>query len=194
MKFIGYACRHSQQPLRRLFLPLSDFTVLLGRNDSGKSSLLRSIERDLSGGHYEKSTHEERSHVGAAFFLEADERELESLIRSVQGVREQARGANRGHLGDRPPWGMREWNANELPVLDHSDETPTTSWLEALREKADTGLKPALDALASSQVVSFEPAGFDRAERVWNVSWCLPSREHLSEEVEKGSRPISRGN
>jgi hypothetical protein len=31
MKLIGYACRHPEQPLRRVFLPMSDFTVMLGQ-------------------------------------------------------------------------------------------------------------------------------------------------------------------
>jgi hypothetical protein len=185
MRFVGYSCRHAHQPLRRVFLPLSDFTVLLGRNDSGKSSLLRAVERDLSGGHYEDCSDEERPYIGAAFFFEADEGEFDSLIRSTQGVREEARGRNRGHLGRRPPWGMREWKLSELPVLDRKDKAQAAAWLAALLEEAQTDVHPALAALACSRLVSFEPAGFDRSDPIWNVSWCLPPDTQLTEDVKE---------
>jgi ABC-type phosphate/phosphonate transport system ATPase subunit len=92
MKLIGYACRHPEQPLRRVFLPLNDFTVLLGRNDAGKSSLLRSVERDLSGGHYETTAEEDRGYIGATFYAKASEEELQSLFKAAQNLRRQSRG------------------------------------------------------------------------------------------------------
>lgn len=38
MKLVGDSCRHPEPPLRTAFLPLNNLTVLLGPNDSGKSS------------------------------------------------------------------------------------------------------------------------------------------------------------
>lgn len=183
MKLIGYACRHPEQPLRRVFLPLSDFTVLLGRNDAGKSSLLRSVERDLSGGHYEETAEEDRRYIGAAFYAEASEDELKSLIKGAQNLRRQGRSRSRSYFGSRPPWGLKEWKFGELPLLDHNEEDPAGTWLDALREKAGAEIRPALESLATSRLLSFEPAGFDRRERIWNVGWCLPSFEALPEGV-----------
>lgn len=183
MKLIGYACRHPEQPLRKAFLPLSDFTVLLGRNDAGKSSLLRSVERDLSGGHYESTAEEDRRYIGAAFYVEASEDELKSLIKAAQNLRRQGRSRSRSYFGSRPPWGLREWKFEELPFLGTDEVDPASAWLSVLDEKATAEVRPALESLATSRLLSFEPAGFDRGERVWNVGWCLPSFDSLPIEV-----------
>lgn len=183
MKLIGYACRHPEQPLRRVFLSLSDFTVLLGRNDAGKSSLLRAIERDLSGGHYEATTEERRRYIGAAFYAEASEDELNSLIKIAQNLRRQRRSRGSGHFGSRSPWGLREWKFSELPLLGTDEADPVGAWLNALHENASAELQPALESLAGSRLLSFEPAGFDRGERVWNVGWCLPAFDSLHGKV-----------
>lgn len=183
MELIGYACRHPAQPLRRVFLPLSDFTVLLGQNDAGKSSLLRSVERDLSGGHYETTAEEDRRYIGATFYAKASEEELRSLFKAAQNLRRQSRGSSRSHFGSRPPWGLREWKFEGLPLLDTEETDPVSAWLGVLREKATPKLRPALEPLSTSRLLSFEPAGFDRGERVWNVGWCLPRLDSLPIEV-----------
>ncbi|MGB7686049.1 MAG: AAA family ATPase [Solirubrobacterales bacterium] len=183
MKLVGYACRHPEQPLRRVFLPLSDFTVLLGQNDAGKSSLLRAIERDLSGGHYERTAEEDRRYIGAAFYAEASEDELKSLTEAAQNLRRHSRKRSRSYFGSRPPWGLREWKFEALPLLDTEETDPVGAWLSVLGDKATAEIRPALESLATSRLLSFEPAGFDRGERVWNVGWCLSSFGSLPAEV-----------
>jgi hypothetical protein len=140
---------------------------------------LRSVERDLSGGHYAKTAEEDRRYIGAAFYAEASEDELKSLVKAAQNLRRQTRNRSRSYFGSRPPWGLREWKFEELPLLDNDEKDPIEDWLGVLRENASAEIQPALESLATSRLLSFEPAGFDGGERVWNVGWCLPGFDSL---------------
>ena len=85
MKLVGYACRHPDPPLRTAFLPLSELTILLGPNDSGKSSLLRAVERDLSGGHFDEVDEERAKLIGGVFYVEVSDNELARSPSPQQG-------------------------------------------------------------------------------------------------------------
>lgn len=186
MRLIGYACRHPDPPLRQAYLPLGALTVLLGRNDAGKSSLLRAVERDLGGGHYEAVDAETSRFIGGVFFAEVLDDELATLVKAGENTRRQLRDRRVGHLGRRRPWGLGMWEFRNSREERFDDGAPVDVWLQILREgsAAQEGFDAVLDALASSRLVALEPAGVDGGDRVWNVSWCLPPITGLSGPVE----------
>ena len=91
MKIVGYACRHPDPPLRKAYLPLNDLTVLLGPNDSGKSSLLRAVERDLSGGHFDHVDDEIKTLIGGVFYAEVSKDELWAIAGTATRTRDEQR-------------------------------------------------------------------------------------------------------
>ena len=188
MKLVGYSCRHREPPLRDVYLPLEPLTVLLGRNDAGKSTLLRAVERDLAGGHYSDHDDEAMKDVGGVFFAVVTDTELRDLIVDADSLRRKAREDRLGHFGQRPPWGLRNWALEHFDKLDIDDGDPIELWLTRLRDKAaDTaGFSEVLDAVGASRLVALEPAGVEDGDRVWNVSWCLPPLGSLPQPLQDG--------
>jgi hypothetical protein len=195
MRFVGYSCRHPEPPLRDVFLPLGRLTILLGRNDAGKSSLLRSVERDLSGGHYDTVDRETSREVGGVFFVAVEDTELRELIVGARNIRRHLREERKGFLGRRPPWGLQGWDLDRKEVVEFDEEDePIEAWRAMLGEHAPTteGFGALLDELSSSRLIALEPAGSDGGERVWNAMWCLPALEDLSPELRQalGESPL----
>lgn len=181
MKLVGYACRHPDPPLRTAFLPLSDLTVLLGPNDSGKSSLLRAVQRDLDGGHFDKVDEERAKLIGGVFYLEVSENELGAIAANAARTREEQRSEYGPRTrGRRPPWDEGVWGPSRY-------ESPRPGgprqWLERLRGEVPAR-QPILKALEDSRVVAAECAGRNQmGQRVWNVYWCLPALHEMSDEL-----------
>ena len=176
---IGYACKHPAPPLRRVFVPLSDVVVLLWANDTGKSSLLRAVMRDLSGGHFAAADEEQARSVGGVFYAQLTPSELDDVICMTVDERQRLRSDHRPWPDSaRPPWDPGMWELTGVRDLDLGGDPQATA-LAKLRErktKTPSEQDQILDALAESNVVGFECAGRNqRQERVWNAYWCLPT-------------------
>lgn len=189
MKLVGYSCRHPEPPLRKAYLPLNDLTVLLGPNDSGKSSLLRAVERDLSGGHFDHVDEEIKTLIGGVFYALVSKDELWAIAGTAIKTRDEQRSEyGTRSQGRRPPWDDGFWK----PPRDE----PSPSDPEQLIEHLQTPTrKPVLDALKDSRSVGIECAGRnDLGHRVWNVYWCLPPiatlEQGLREAVEASDLPF----
>lgn len=166
MTLVGYSCRHSEPPLRQVYLPLEPLTVLLGRSDAGKSTLLRAVARDLAGGHYAAHDEEAMKYVGGVFFAAVTDPELRDLIADAESMRRKAREDRREHFGSRPPWGLSAWTVehfdkldldeSDFDKIDLGDVDPIAVWLTRLREKASdtSGFSAVLDAVVQSPVSS----------------------------------------
>jgi hypothetical protein len=189
VKIVGYACRHPDPPLREAYLPLNDLTVLLGPNDSGKSSLLRAVERDLSGGHFDQVDDELRTLIGGVFYVEVSKDELWAIVGTAIRTRDEQRGEyGTRSQGRRPPWDDGLWK----PSRDGSSPTDPEQLIEHLQTPSR---KPVLDALGDSRIVGIECAGRnDLGQRVWNAYWCLQPlatlEQTLREAVEASDLPF----
>jgi hypothetical protein len=181
MRLIGYACRHPDPPLGEAFLTLGELTVLLGPNDSGKSSLLRAIDRDLSGGHFEDADEDGVKLIGGVFYAEVSDNELWTICGTAARTRSEQRGDTAGRSrGQRPPWDDGLWGPPKYESFNPGDPQ---QWIEHLREESEER-SVVLDALASSRVVAIECAGTNRSrQRVWNTYWCLPALTDLAESL-----------
>lgn len=182
MRLIGYACRNASPPLQQTYLPLGPTTVLLGPNDAGKSSLLRSIVRDLAGG-------VAREHVrgtAGVFFLDLTRDELASVIQHARGEGPLSEGL----LVDGPDPVRRPWSASDLELAEvyfpnQYDRDVVDTTAELLEHRRDgceeTAVEAIADALRDSGLVAVESAGVDGAMKrpLWNVYWCLPPRPEL---------------
>jgi hypothetical protein len=189
VKLIGYACRHPDPPLRKAYLPLNDLTVLLGPNDSGKSSLLQAVERDLSGGHFDHVDEELKTLIGGVFYTEVSKDELWAIAGTAVRTRDEQRSEyGTRSQGRRPPWDDGLWN----PPRDGSSPIDPDQLIEHLQTPSR---KPVLDALKDSHIIGIECVGRnDMGHRVWNVYWCLPAlatlEQSLREAVEASDLPF----
>jgi AAA domain, putative AbiEii toxin, Type IV TA system len=181
MKLVGYACRHPDPPLRTAFLPLSDLTVLLGPNDSGKSSLLRAVERDLDGGHFDRVDDERAKLIGGVFYVEVSDNELGAIVATAAKTRDEQRSKYGPRTqGRRPPWDDGVWAPSRYESPCPEDPR---QWIELLRSDAPAR-QPILDALEDSRLVAVECAGRNQiGQRVWNVYWCLPALIGMKQEL-----------
>lgn len=184
MRLTGYACRHPEPPLRKAYLPLGELTVLIGPNDSGKSSLLRAAVRDLQGGHFGQGKETDKL-IGGVFYAEVSSAELAALIRTSEGGRRRS-GFSQGYKGARPPFDEGLWSPS-LEMDDLKDEAIATVWSALSQRQTDTGeaRDVILAALRESTTVAIECAGRAAVgERlVWNIYWCLPPADQLGQEV-----------
>jgi hypothetical protein len=194
MRIIGYACKHPEPPLRRAFVPLGQLTVLLGPNDSGKSSLLGSVSRDLVGGHFAHVDSEKAAEIGGAFFAELTREELDRLIRRAADGRERTRSEYGSRWrGQRPPWDEGLWSLRREAAAGINDlardDDAIAAAIELLRneaKEADQVGRVLAAALHESGLVAFECAGIDSSgERVWNVYWCLGAAPSLAPRVQE---------
>lgn len=175
MRLTGYACKHPEPPARQVFLPLGDLTVLLGPNDAGKSTLLRSLVRDLAGGHFGDDADTEHL-IGGVFYGEVASTELQRIMLSV---------APHGHRveGSRPPFGEGLWTTKATPKGLRA-EGPQAVVADLTSRLSGEAVRPILEALAVSRTVAVECAGLDdHGQRVWNAYWCLDPIELLDAEV-----------
>lgn len=175
MRLFAYACRHVDPPVRRGLLPITELTILLGPNDSGKSSWLRAVERDLRGGHI-PTADERRDHtIAGVFYARMMPREIAHLFDEALAARGSV-GAGRPWGGTRPPWDDGLWHLDRKPARELS-LAMDADWAQELRTQLSVDHDerlPILDALAASDIVAFEPAGHESGQRLWNVYWCLP--------------------
>jgi hypothetical protein len=181
MKLVGYACRHPDPPLRTAFLPLNELTVLLGPNDSGKSSLLRAVERDLDGGHFDKVDGERAKLIGGVFYIEVSDNELGAIAVTAARTRDEQRSEYGPRTqGRRPPWDEGLWAP---PRYESPHPGDPQQWLERLRSEAPAR-QLILEELESSRVVAAECAGRNQMGRlVWNVYWCLPALTEMEDDL-----------
>ena len=184
MKLIGYACRHPAPPLREAFLALGDLTVLLGPNDAGKTSLLRAVNRDLSGSHFEHADEDEVGLTGGVFYADVTDNELWAIASTAMRTRTEHRGElGRRSRGRRPPWDDGLWRPPKYEGLHPAEPE---DWIKHLREEA-TDRDVVLNALRDSRVVAIECAGINELDqRVWNTYWCLQPMADLEESVRGG--------
>jgi hypothetical protein len=175
MRLFAYACRHVDPPVRRGLLPITELTILLGPNDSGKSSWLRAVERDLRGGHI-PTADERRDHtIAGVFYARMMPREIAHLFDEALATRASV-GAGRPWSGTRPPWDDGLWHLDRKPARELS-LAMDADWAQELRTQLSVDHDerlPILEALGASDIVAFEPAGHESGQRLWNVYWCLP--------------------
>jgi hypothetical protein len=192
MRVFAYACCNVDPPVRRGLLPLSELTILLGPNDSGKSSWLRAVERDLRGGHV-PSTDERREHaIAGVFYARLTPREIAHVFDEALATRASV-GAGRPWAGTRPPWDDGLWHLDRKPARELS-LAMDADWAQELRTELSVDHDerlPILKALAASDIVAFEPAGHESGRRLWNVYWCLAPLPDLPEAVAQELRASS---
>jgi hypothetical protein len=134
MRLIGYACRHSDPPLREAFLALGDLTVLLGPNDAGKTSLLHAVNRDLSGGHFGHTDEEEVKLTGGVFYAEVTDNELWAIASTAMRTRTEHSGElGRRSRGRRPTWDDGLWRPPKYEGLHPAEPE---DWIKHLRAEA----------------------------------------------------------
>lgn len=168
MRLIGYAVRRRPFFRAGLYLPLGDLTVLLGANDTGKSTLLRSLGADLEG-----PALEELDGQGYAFYAEVSDAELPLLSNRREAVT-----AERGIFD---AWAHGGYDASRTPDREPGEET-IDAHLRVLRATATSeGFGPVIDALSASRVVCLEPPGVTSLG--WSVHWCLPPLADLDPDV-----------
>ena len=160
----GYACKHHEPPVRQVFLPLGELTVLLGPNDAGKSTLLRSLLRDLAGGHFGHDADTEHL-IGGVFYGEVSDPELQRIILSTA--------TDSRPEGARPPFSDGLWTSKATPNDLRTDGAEAV--VADLRNRlSGEWVRTILEALATSRTVAVECAGLDAlGRRVWNAYWCL---------------------
>jgi predicted ATPase len=168
MRLIGYAVRRSPFFRAGLYLPLGDLTVLLGANDTGKSTLLRALAADLAGAYID-----EPGGQGCAFYVSVDESEL-AMLSNPRGLSS----ANRGIFDDWSHGGYDSARASHREV----GEATMEAHLRVLREAATSdGFVEVLDALAESPIVCLEPPAALRFG--WAAHWCLPPLAELDPHI-----------
>jgi hypothetical protein len=176
---------HPDPPLRRAYLPLGELTVLLGPNDSGKSTLLRAVTRDLQGGHFGGGDQHGERLVGGVFYAEVSGAELNAMIRTSEGARGRS-SFTRTFRPDRRPYTDGLWKTGLEPGEVEDDPRGALLAKLAERETEDPhGQATLLEALGTSRVVAIECAGHaatgDRL--AWNLYWCVPPLAELEDGV-----------
>lgn len=175
MRLIGYACKSHAPPVCQVFLPLGDLTVVLGPNDSGKSTLLASLVRDLTGGHFGQDADTEHL-IGGVFYGEISDHELQQIILATRVDRD------RQLDGARPPFDDGLWTT-KVARSDLERDGPQAV-ITDLSNRSGDGVRPILAALSASRIVAIECAGLNAiGRRVWNAYWCLEPIGQLGGDV-----------
>jgi hypothetical protein len=132
VRLVGYACKHPEPPLRHAFVPLGDLVVLLGANDTGKSTALRCVLRDLSGGHFASTDADTAKLAGGVFYAELGPGELDRATRSTvdEGRRLRSGGRTRPD-SNRPPWDAGLWPLIGLNDLELGDDARSTQSIDS---------------------------------------------------------------
>lgn len=177
MKLIGYTAQRARRGLFAVHMSLGPLTVLLGANDAGKSTLLRSLYEDLRG----RPADEELSpsQDGGAIYAELTDEEIRGLV-PADGLANAA-------------WGLGGYRSDATPDLDLATSQASSSapgvsleeWIGTLRENtvSPPSFSVVLDQLLSSRIVCFEPVAQSTGRRQFLAYWCLPSLETLRVEV-----------
>jgi hypothetical protein len=191
MRLVEYACKHPAPPLRLALIPLDELAVLLGGNDAGKSSALRAVTRDLSGGHFDDVDEETAKLIGGVFYAELAHSELTDLIHKTASARGRLRNDDQRHPdSSRPPYDPGMWSIPGLHVDERTLDAIEFA-VDALRAREDQhSADPVIvEALAASRLVALECAGLDQGgRRVWNAYWCLPALDQLEDDVQSALR------
>ena len=170
MRLIGYAVRKRRFFNRGTYLPLADLTVLLGANDAGKTTVLRSLAEDLSG-----HPTDEAAGGGGALYFRVDDRELPLLSDA------RTRPFTRRTPFD--SWSGGGYDAQRT-IEPRADEGTLDAHLRILRETAiSEGFEIVLDALAESRVVCVERRDPGLHAQGWAAYWCLPPLADLDPDV-----------
>jgi hypothetical protein len=176
VRLTGYACKHHVPPVRQAFLPLGDLTVLLGPNDAGKSTLLGSLVRDLTGGHFGQEADTEHL-IGGVFYGEVSDDELQQIILATLADRDSQLD------GARPPFGDGLWTT-KVARSDVESRGSQAVIADLSNRLSGEWARPILAALSASRIMAIECAGLNAiGRRVWNAYWCLDPIRQLGLDV-----------
>ena len=186
---------HRSLPLAPGYLNLGDYTGLVGRNDSGKSSLLRVIHESLRTSERTPGTSLVFAECSAKEFREITNHALRDLVPTASPQ------ASQDPAKQRSPWWVgigydfSQLDALSVPDLDSAVDA-YAAYLTDHWEHADS--RPCLALLlqtarnpqplqedkgdAASHLLAFEP-GTQSGQPILNVSWCLPEYRSLRSDV-----------
>jgi AAA domain, putative AbiEii toxin, Type IV TA system len=151
-----------------------------------------SVERDLRGGHVPTTTERRDRAIAGVVYARLKEPELAHVFDEAFDTRARV-GPGRPWGGIRPPWDDGLWHLDGKTTRDLSlamDADWATELLTELGVDHHERLQ-VLGALASSDIVAFEPAGHESGQRLWNVYWCLAPLPDLPEAVAQELRSSS---
>ena len=174
MRLVGYAVKHHRFAPRGVYVPLGDLTVLVGANDAGKSTILRSIGDELARGASQEPDPGRTS--GSAFYFEASQAEL-ALLSRVRD-RDSFQGTFLGgwaHCGYDP----------QMATPIEAGEATLDAHQRMLRQAATSAeFDVVLERLSESGLVCIERGGSIAPDRHgWRVHWCLPPLAELNSSV-----------
>jgi hypothetical protein len=179
LKVIGYSSERASRGVSAVYVPLGPLTVLLGANDTGKSTLLRGLHQNLSG-RTDIDDDPNPPQDGGAIFAELTAQELDLLVP----------GGN--DLGE-VDWGLGGYDVDRSPDLTRPpSRSPTASadprtWVRTLgaHSASPPSFKAVLDAVRGSRLVCFEPVNQFGQQRRFLAYWCLPPIATLDPEIRR---------
>jgi hypothetical protein len=196
LSYCGSAAReHRSLPLAPGYFNLGDYTGLVGRNDSGKSSLLGVIHESLRTSDRTPSTSLVFAECSAKEFREITNHALRDLAPTAGAQ------ASQDPAKQRSPWWVgigydfSHLHGLSVPDLDsaadayagyltdhweHGDSRPCLALL--LQTARNPHPLPEDEGDAASHLLAFEPATH-AGQPILNVSWCLPDYRSLRPDV-----------
>ena len=180
MRLTGYTAQRLGRGVSAAYVSLGPLTVLLGANDAGKSTLLRSLYEDLRSrpGREEPDPHRD----GGAIFAELSDQELRLMV-------PQDCDFTQAH------WGLGGYEVDNAPDLTQAPSRASSvatneqlhEWVDTLRQASTSpeSFNSVLDALTESRIVCLEAVNQLGETRRFLAYWCLPPINELDPDLRR---------